>query len=98
MTAIEGLIGWLPALGAACALYLFVVGLGVIFKRKWARQELEVMRKAHQEADVTDPQNNTVRALYQSSVTDQHRWSASERLTRSSDSSGDGGGSAADGD
>jgi len=87
MTGFEGL-GWVPAFASVCALGLFVVGVGVMFRRKWAKRELDLLRKTYQEMDVTDPQYNTARALYISAAIDYDRHSAAHFLDGSSHSGG----------
>lgn len=89
----EGFLGWIPGFAAVCALGLFVIGVGLVLKRKWAKRELELLRKKYQEMDVTDPQYNAARALYVSAAIDYDRHSAADHLAGSTDSGvGDSGG------
>jgi hypothetical protein len=83
----DGLLGWLPALGAAFAFGFLVVGTGALLKRRWAQRELEALRKKYQETDITDPGYNAARALYFASVADGQSLSAGDHLP-----AGDGGG------
>lgn len=98
MDFFQGPLVWLPAFFGTCALVFFVVGVGVMFKRKWAQQEFEELRKAHRDGEVTDPENNTVRAFTTASVTGHNRHSAADRLTNSRDSGDDSGGPDGGGD
>ena len=84
----EGFLGWVPAFAAVCALGLFVIGCGLVLKRKWAKRELELLRKKYQEMDVTDPQYNAVRALCISAAIDNDRHSAAHHLVGAPDSGG----------
>jgi uncharacterized membrane protein YgcG len=93
----EGFLGWVPAFAAVCALGLFVIGAGLVLKRKWAKRELELLRKKYQEMDVTDPQYNAARALYISAAIDYDRHSAADHLTGSTDSGGGDSGGGGDG-
>jgi len=100
MTGFEGLLGWLPTFGALCGLGFAAIGIGVVLKRRWAQRELEALRKRYQETDVTDPEYNTVRALYFAAVADSHRLTAAKELDGAGDGAGGdaGGGDAGGGD
>ncbi|WP_295555787.1 hypothetical protein [uncultured Hyphomicrobium sp.] len=86
----DGFLGWVPAFAAVCALGFFVIGIGLVLKRKWAKRELELLRKTYQEMDVADPQYNTARALYISAAIDYDRHSAAARILDGSSGSDDG--------
>lgn len=93
----EGFLGWVPAFAAVCALGFFVIGVGLVLKRKWAKRELELLRKRYQEMDVTDPQYNAARALYISAAIDYDRHSAADHLASTDSGGGDTGGGASEG-
>ncbi|MBX9863490.1 MAG: hypothetical protein K2Y42_12145 [Hyphomicrobium sp.] len=94
----EGFLGAVPYLIGVSALGFLVIAIGVLFKREWARRELVALRKAYQETDVSDPQYNTVRALYLAARADHDRHAGADKLSTAHDSSGDPGDGGSGGD
>lgn len=93
MAGLEGIFGWFPVLLSGCALIMLVIGVGALFKRRWARSALGDLRRAHaDDSGATDPQNGAARALTLGAATDQRRWSAADRLSDGDSGSSDGGG------
>lgn len=92
MVTVDWIFGYLPAFLGLCALSMFVIGMGVLLRRKWAQREFEALRTKFRETDVTDPEYNAVRALYISAAIDHDRMSGADGLSSSGDAAADAGG------
>ncbi len=86
MSALEWPLTVLVWFGVAAALIGFVVGVGLLLNRKKAEWRLAELRQTFEETTVSDPQYNTVRALYLSALTDFERRAGASELTSSRDS------------
>jgi hypothetical protein len=92
MVTIDWISGYLPVFFGLCAFSMFVIGMGVLLRRKWAQREFEALRKKFRETEVTDPEYNAVRALYISAAIDHERMSGADGLSSSGDAAADSGG------